>query len=113
MDLLYSRYSDPFGFMKPYIEQGRFGELVFNIVKQEQERRKEKAEKDEEEKLWMAYVHSYSDKSFIDWKAEVLKPDHASNGTGKKDEDMTQSDIDKILLDLFPDQLNQVTVPQA
>lgn len=111
MDLLFNRYADPFGFMKPYIEQGRFGEFVSNIVKQENKRRQDQFEKTEEDKLWMAYVHSYSDKSFNDWKAEVLKP-ASKAGTGKKDDDMTKDDINSILTDLFPEQFNPVTVPQ-
>lgn len=108
MDLLFSRYADPYKFMAPYIEEGRFGEFVINIVTQEQERRKEQADRIEEDKLWNAYVHSYSDKSFIDWKAEVLKP-ASKTGTGKKDDDMTNDDINNIMNDLFP---NTVTVPQ-
>ena len=44
MDLLYSRYASPNEFMNLYIEQGRFGEFVWNIVNLENTRRKEQAE---------------------------------------------------------------------
>lgn len=101
MDLLFSRYASPFEFMKPYISCGRFGELVNNIVMQETNRRKAEADMREEDKLWTAYVHSCYEGSFLDWKSEVLKP----AGTGKKDDDITDADIEDILKDLFPEQM--------
>lgn len=100
MDLLFSRYASPFEFMRPYIEQGRFGEWVTEIIKAENKRRKEQAEKQDEEMLWAAYIHSFSDKSYIDWKAEVLKPASTVN-TGKKDDDMTEADINALMKRLF------------
>ena len=57
--------------MKLYIDNGRFGEFVFELVSAENKRRKEEAQKAEEQKMWELYLHSFSDKSFIDWKAEV------------------------------------------
>ena len=72
MDLLYSRYSNPLEFMHLYIEQGRFGEFVARIVELEYKRNTEKAEKENEEKLWQMYIHSMSDKSFIQWKDELM-----------------------------------------
>lgn len=103
MDLLYSRYSNPMEFMRLYIDQGRFGEFVTEIITQENKRRKEQAEKEDDERLWTAYVHSYSDKSFIEWKSELLRPvRQTKSGTGKRDEDMTKDDIDKLLNRLFP-----------
>jgi hypothetical protein len=103
MDLLFSRYASPFEFMRPYIEQGRFGEFVTEIIKAENKRRKEQAEKEDEEMLWSAYIHSYSEKSFVDWKSEVLKP-VSSSSTGKKDDDMTKADIDNLMKRLFKEE---------
>lgn len=100
MDLLFSRYASPFEFMRPYIETGRFGEFVTEIILAENRRRKEQAEKEDENMLWAAYIHSFSDKSYVDWKSEVLKP-ASSESTGKKDEDMTNADIDALLKRLF------------
>lgn len=100
MDLLFSRYASPFEFMRPYIEQGRFGEFVTEIITAENKRRKEQADKEDEEKLWTAYVHSYSDKTFNEWKADILRPASVS-GTGKRDEDMTKADIDALMKRLF------------
>jgi len=91
MGLMYSKYTSPLEFMNLYIEQGRFGEFVENILSAEYERRKEEAEKEDNRKLWELYLHSMSDKSFNDWKKDVVK---APSNTGKKrDEDLTDSDI--------------------
>lgn len=68
MDLLFSRYASPLDFMKLYINQGRFGEFVEGIIGLENKRRKEVNEKENDDKLWQAYIHSMSDKSFIEWK---------------------------------------------
>ena len=71
MDLLFSRYASPLDFMKLYIDQGRFGEFVEGIINLENKRRKENNEKENDDKLWQAYIHSMSEKSFIDWKNEL------------------------------------------
>lgn len=102
MDMLFARYACPFEFMRPYIEQGRFGEWVTEFIKGENKRRKEQHEAEEENKLWNAYVHSYSELTFAEWKAEVLKP-KATQTTGKKDDDMTNADIDNLMRKLFKD----------
>ena len=73
MDLLHSRYASPLDFMRLYIEQGRFGEFVAEIYELDFKRRKEEAEKENEDKLWTMYVHSMSDKSFIDWKKGLME----------------------------------------
>ena len=104
MDLLFSRYASPFEFMRPYIEQGRFGEFVTEIITAENNRRKEQAEKEDEEKLWTAYIHSYSDKSYSDWKSEIMRPESRDRQRSKKrDEDMTKDDIDNLMKRLFKD----------
>ena len=101
MDLLYSKYASPIEFMNLYINNGQFGEFVENIISKENQRRQEEAEKDNEQKLWTLYVHSMTDKSFNDWKAQVL---HSSgNASIGKDADLTDSDIDKIMKKLFPE----------
>ena len=72
-DLLYSRYANPKELMRTYIKRGRFGEFVENIISAENKRRKEEAEKENEHKLWTMYIHSMSDKSFIDWKKGLIE----------------------------------------
>lgn len=84
--------------MRMYIKRGRFGEFVKNILLQEDKRKKEEAEKENEQKLWMIYVHSMSNKSFNDWKNEVVKPENKTGG----DLDMTVQDQEEILNKLFP-----------
>ncbi len=83
MDLLYSRYSNPLEFMRLYIDQGRFGEFVEEILEMEQKRKQEKAAKEDEQKLWEMYLHSMSDKSYIDWKKEVLSNNSGNKGNQK------------------------------
>lgn len=59
--------------MRTYIKRGRFGEFVENIINAENERKRKEAEKEEEHKWWTMYVHSMSDKSFIEWKKELME----------------------------------------
>ena len=87
MDLLFSRYASPLDFMKLYIDQGRFGEFVEGIIGLENKRRKETDEKENDDKLWQAYIHSMSDKSFIDWKRELTQENKVEN------HEMTDKDI--------------------
>lgn len=101
MDLLYSRYASPQEFMHLYIEQGRFGEFVTEIIELENRRRREEAEKENDQKLWGMYVHSAENESFIDWKKRVLK--HADNKASGSDADMTEADMEKLINDLFPE----------
>lgn len=77
MDLLYSRYSSPLELVRLYIDQGRFGELVTEILKMNAEQKREKAEKEDEQRLWELYLHSMSDQSFNDWKRNIKK--HSSH----------------------------------
>lgn len=72
MDLLYSRYASPWELMNIYIEQGRFGEFVSEILELEHKRKQEESEKESENRLWLAYVHSYTDKSFNEWKVGLF-----------------------------------------
>ena len=101
MDLLYSRYASPMDFMRTYIDQGRFGEFVTNILEMEYKRKKEAAEKEDERKLWEMYIHSEVNESFNDWKARVLQPVKAKAKTGG-DTNMTDKDIENIIDRLFP-----------
>ena len=73
MDLLFSRYASPLDFMNLYINQGRFGEFVSEIIEMENERRKQTAEKEKDEKLWQAYIRSMSEKNFPQWKEELTQ----------------------------------------
>lgn len=91
-----------------YIDAGQFDELVSNILTAEYERRKEEAEKENDRKLWEMYLHSDTTKSYNEWRAEIMKrakektPDNGRY-TVKRDEDMTEKDVDNLLKKLFPD----------
>ncbi len=104
MELLYSKYSSPMDLMKMYINQGRLGAFVQAIVKAENERRRAEAEKENDMMLWIAYVHSYSDLSFNDWKKNICRADSGST-THKKnsDHDLTDEGIMNIVNRLFPE----------
>ena len=73
MDLLYSKYANPLDLMNSYINRGRFGEFVSNVLEAEYERRKEQVEKDDDMKLWIMYVHCNAEESFYEWKKRVLR----------------------------------------
>ena len=103
---MYQRYPDPRGLLSLYIDSGRFGELVENLLTAEIARRKEEAEKENERKMWELYLHSNTDKSFKDWRDEIMRNHKAQAKagaqTGKRDEDMTSEDVDSLLSKLFP-----------
>lgn len=73
MDLLYSRYASPNELMNTYINQGRFGELVTNILEMDHKRKQEATKKENDDRLWSAFIRSGSSKSFNDWKEELAQ----------------------------------------
>ena len=102
MDMLYRAYSNPLDLMNTYINQGRFGKFVTGFLEAEYERRKEKAERDEDWKLWMLYINSCSDKPFGEWKSEVLKTANTKTRKANKDHDLTDDGIQSIIGRFFP-----------
>lgn len=82
--------------MRTYIEQKRFGDFVAHFIKADQERRKEKAEKEDDFYLWIAYVHRYSEKTFKEWKAEIMGTSPAKAKTGG-DADLDDAGIMRII----------------
>lgn len=87
MDLLYSRYSNPLELMSIYIEQGRFGEFVKNIIDMDEKRKQEAEEKVNDDRLWAAYIRFSSDKPFPEWKKEIAQNAHKKPETlGMTDE---------------------------
>lgn len=59
--------------MSIYIEQGRFGEFVENIVDMDEKRKQKEDEKAYDDRLWPVYIRSMSEKSFHDWKMELAQ----------------------------------------
>lgn len=103
MDLLYSRYSSPMDLMTRYINQRRFGAFVQGFMEAESERRKQEAEKENELKLWIAYVHSYSDKTYDEWKKQIFGTSSTTKKPVKSDADLTDDDIMSIIDATFTD----------
>lgn len=102
MDLLYARYSNPMDLVKMYINQRRFGAFVQSFLEAEAVRRKQEAEKENELKLWIAYVHSYSDKTYDEWKKQIFQTSSTTK-TGKSDADLDDEGIRSIINSLFAD----------
>lgn len=101
MDLMYSRYSNPMELIKLYINQGRFGEFVTEVVSMEYKRTKQKMEQSEDWKLWIAYVFGIHEETFQDWKAGIMQ--NAKQGKTKtRDTELTDEDISDIMNELFP-----------
>ena len=99
MDSLYRAYSCPMDLMNRYINDGRFGTFVKGFLTAEYNRKKEQAERDEEMMLWIAYVYSESNMTFTQWKEQLVKP--ASTTRKKRDADLTNDGIEKILQATF------------
>lgn len=106
MDMLYARYSSPMDLMRTYIHQRRFGDFIKGFIQAENDRKKAEAERDEELKEWIAYVHSGTEKSFNDWRADLRSYAEAKigNKTGRKagrDEDLDDDGIQAIMNKVF------------
>lgn len=72
MDLLFSRYASPMEFMKLYIDNGRFGEFVAEVLAMDKKRKDEEAEKENDNKLWTAYLlGGNKEQTFNEWKASL------------------------------------------
>ena len=95
--MLYRAYSNPMDLISRYINTGRFGTFVQGFLEQEVERLKREAERNDEWMLWTAYIHSYSEMNFADYKKSILK-----DSTTTKDAELTDDGIKAIIDDLFP-----------
>jgi hypothetical protein len=87
--------------MARYINQRRFGAFVHGFMEAEYERRKQEAEKENEWKLWVAYVHSYSDKTYDEWKKQIFGT--STTKPKKSDGDLTDEAITSIINAAFAD----------
>lgn len=100
MDMLYARYSNPMELMRTYIRRGRFGEFVQGFLQAEHDRRKAEADRDEEWHWWTAYIHSYSDLSFGEWKRKILGQSGSKTTGG--DYDLDDKGVQSIIDNIFP-----------
>lgn len=69
MDLLFSRYADPFLFINGMIKSGRFCFFVSSFLKQINGETEEKA-------LWEFYLHRVFEGSFADFRAGIENDKH-------------------------------------
>lgn len=61
-------------FMKLYIDNGRFGEFVTEVLAMDKKRKEEEEEKETDNKLWTAYLlGGAKDKTFTEWKAGLTQ----------------------------------------
>lgn len=68
--MIFKRYSSPFLFLDNLLIQGRFSDGIDTIYKQV-----------EEEKLWQLYLSNpMKDKSYIEWKNEIIYKNQEQNG---------------------------------
>lgn len=84
-----------------YVNRGRFGEFVTNIITQENDRVRKEAEKEEDWKLWTLFLHSSSGESFNEWKKKVLQSGEKKQKRSA-DENLTDDGIKAIITNLFP-----------
>ena len=99
MDLLFKKYASPMDLMKLYIDNGRFGEFVSEFIRLEVKRKQEETKKEENDKLWTAYIHSYSEQSFADWKNDlkIQKPSGNSRAGHTREEILKNKKIQKLM----------------
>lgn len=86
--------------MNLYINQGRFGEFVRNVVQKEYEHKREKRENDDDWKLWVAYIHGIHEESFVEWKKMLLNKANQVKSQSK-DENLSKEQTVKIINGAF------------
>ena len=101
--MLFRAYSNPMDLISRYINQRRFGEFVQGFIQAEIDRKNAEIERENERLLWTAWVHSYSEKTFEEWKAEALKDGQQKQN---KDNNLTDDGVKNIIGRLFPSQTN-------
>ena len=104
--MLYSRYSNPLELMNTYVNQGRLGDFVLGFCEAEHARKKEEAEREEDNKLWTAFLLSRSTLTFSEWKKEAFKNGNSTTAKGG-DESLDDEGIKAIINNLFPDNSSQ------
>ena len=96
-------YSNPMDLIRLYIDRGRFGEFVKSVIEADRDRKREKAEKENDWKLWTMYVqvasNGLTDENFHDWKERVCKP--TATASVKRDADLTETGMKSIVDKLF------------
>ena len=90
--------------LRMYIDQGRFGEFVSEVIRMDTERRQEETEKEQDNNLWIAYLLEMQTErivgnpqriSFNDWKETIVMRQQSGNDEPETLE-MTNEQVDAI-----------------
>ncbi len=87
MDLLHKRYAGPFSLLDSLIENEQFNEYVQFLLNKE-------AEDKNNQMLWEYYLHKVYDKSFNEFKEEMLVK---SEGESKKNDATDEAKRNEII----------------
>ena len=88
--------------MKLYINKGRFGEFVSEIIEMDFKRKQEEAEKENERELWEFYLHKVHDKSFIEFKESLQEEQTEGHGMTDSEVEATKEHVKGILKRIAP-----------
>ncbi len=91
MDLIHKRYSSPFFYLNLLIDNHKFSDGIDTIYKEV-----------ENERLWQLYLHSMSEKSFNDWKDEIMSANTNNKVVSKMDFEATRTKAKEILHNFKP-----------
>lgn len=92
MDLLFTRYADPFSLLDGFIRTGRFCEFIDAFCEQ-------KAEDDR----WQYFLHKVWDKSYTEFK-EIVQTSQDLRGMSEADIETTVKESMQILGNFIPTQ---------
>lgn len=98
--MLYRAYSNPMDLVKRYINQGRFGTFVQGFLEMEAERRRKESKKEDDLRMWTAYLHSYimPKESFDEWKKQIIQSNSSTTAkAGKSDANLNDDGIMAII----------------
>ena len=91
--MIFKRYSSPFLFLDNLMIQGRFSDGIDTIYKQV-----------DEEKMWQLYLSiPMKEKSYYDWKNEVLSKDEEPSFEASKDINEVKEEAKNILKNFKPE----------
>lgn len=101
--MLYREYNDPTNLFNRYADSNRLNELVLMILESKERRDKEKAELIIDDRLWLAFIFAQSDKTFAEFKADVLKQNTENESVfADNDSKFGKEEQEQLLQSLFP-----------
>lgn len=88
MDLVFKRYSSPFSFLDMLIENGKLLEFVLELI-----------DTFNEEQMYEYWLHKCFDKSYLEFKKEVMG--NGNDHVQETDVEMDNEQIESIINDSF------------